>query len=244
MDKHKSSNYNEGRPRLAVPQRSSTVPPQQGLPSKRATSQGSKPSTANSHRHAHQTPIATLVHSLLGGTIILRIRAFFRGKKTAVIISGVVLLVGIFTAELIRQHNITKTYGTTNPNKIIENLEYQTVLPTGKSITELGGWRRVSPPTGDPVYAYNDTIDGISISVSQQPLPQSFSNDSVGQLAELAKQFNATTKLDRGNTTIYVGTSAKGPQSALMVKNGLLILIKSQEKVSDNAWAKYAQALN
>jgi hypothetical protein len=120
---------------------------------------------------------------------------------------------------------------------------YHTMLPTGKSIAALGGWKRVSPPGKDPVFAYTDTIDSIPISVSQQPLPQSFKNDAANQTAEVAKKFNATDKVDAGTIDVYVGTSAKGPQSVIFTKNNLLVLIKSEKKIKDASWATYAQSL-
>lgn len=119
------------------------------------------------------------------------------------------------------------------------NPEYQTVIPKGKNIADLGGWKRVSPPKASPVYAYSDTLDNVSISVSQQPLPPSFN----GNVAELAKKFNATDKVDANGTDVYIGTSAKGPQSTIFTKNGLLILIKSQKSIDDKAWAYYIESL-
>jgi hypothetical protein len=122
--------------------------------------------------------------------------------------------------------------------------DYKTTLPKGKSIDALGGWHRVSPPNGNPVFAYADKIDGVSISVSQQPLPESFYPDVDDQVANLAKGFSATDKFDADGTDIYVGTSAKGPQSVILAKKDMLILIKSTAKISDDSWAKYVQSLN
>lgn len=121
--------------------------------------------------------------------------------------------------------------------------DYETVLPAGKSIRELGGWKRVSPPEKEPVFAYADVIDGVSVSVSQQPLPASFKRDTDNQVAELAKKFNATHKIDGNDSSIYVGTSAKGPQSVIFTKGDVLVLIKSQKKINDTAWTAYAQSL-
>ncbi len=121
---------------------------------------------------------------------------------------------------------------------------FQTVLPDGKPISKLGGWQRVSPPKNEPVFAFSDTVDGVPVTVSQQPLPDSFKSNLNSQVAELAKKFNATTELEASDTTVYVGTSSKGPQSVIVAKNGLLILIKSQKVVSDVAWADYVRSLN
>lgn len=120
---------------------------------------------------------------------------------------------------------------------------YSTLSPGGRPVEELGGWKRVSPPENDPVFAFTDQINGVEIAVSQQPLPASFRNDTDAQVAELAKKFNATAKIDAGTTVLYAGTSTKGPQSVIFTKMGLLILIKSQEKIDDGTWVKYVKNL-
>jgi len=115
--------------------------------------------------------------------------------------------------------------------------DYKTVVPKDKTVSELGGWKLISPPGKEPVFAYGDTIDGIPISVSQQPLPAG------SQVAEIAQKFNATDKIDADGTTVYVGTSSKGPQSAIFTKNNLLVLIKSESKVSPVSWSNYVKTL-
>jgi len=124
-----------------------------------------------------------------------------------------------------------------------EKPSYETILPEDKSISELGGWRRVSPPENDPVYAFTDSLDGIPVSVSQQPLPQSFRDDPAGRVAELAQKFSATEKLETSDITAYVGTSSKGPQSVIFTKNDLLILIKSEKKINNTSWQNYIASL-
>jgi hypothetical protein len=173
-------------------------------------------------------------------TLLAAIRRLSFAKKALI---GAVVVGIIITGLSLQHHDATNT-GVSDPNKVIENLEYQTVLPHDKSIDNLGGWKRVSPSGSEPVYAYVDSINGIPVSVSQQPLPNSFKSDIDGQVGELAKKFNATTKLDASGTNVYLGTSAKGPQSAILTKNGLLILIKSQGKIDDSAWIDYAKSLN
>lgn len=101
----------------------------------------------------------------------------------------------------------------------------------------------MSPQESTPVYAYIDVIDKIEVSVSQQPLPDKFIEGTDSQLAQLAKDFGANQEIKADGIKVYVGTSSKGPQSAIMIKNGLLILIKSQSKISDDAWARYAESL-
>ena len=128
-------------------------------------------------------------------------------------------------------------------NSSKESPSFATVLPQGASIESLGGWRKASPPGSDPAFAYTDTVDSVAVSVSQQKLPRDFSQNPAAHVAELAKSYNATTQFIVDDTPIYIGTSAKGPQSVIFTKRGLLILIKSQQKISDVAWKRYITSL-
>lgn len=166
-----------------------------------------------------------------------RLRHLLVSKKSAVILF--IVLAGLAS------YSISTSFTTSNhPSNVTFDPGYQTILPDGKSIGDLGGWRRVSPPQKDPVYAYADHIDGVAVTISQQPLPKQFTANSKEHVAELAKKFNATTEIDASGTAIYVGTSAKGPQSVIFTKNNVLILIKSQQKIDNTSWQRYADSLN
>lgn len=119
---------------------------------------------------------------------------------------------------------------------------HPTILPRGTSIKDLGGWQQLRGPNGTAVYVYADTISNVPISVSQQPLPESF-KQAGNDIEKLAKNYNATETINANGTKIYIGTSAKGPQSVIFTKNSLLILIKSQKNISNKAWAKYIASL-
>jgi hypothetical protein len=122
--------------------------------------------------------------------------------------------------------------------------EFNTLLPNGKSIDNLGGWKRVSPPGAAPAFAYSDKIGSVTIAVSQQTLPDEFKGNTSDRMTELAKGFNATEKLTTENgTTIYLGSSAQGPQSAILAIDHLLILIKSTNKIDDKKWASYVDSM-
>ncbi len=95
----------------------------------------------------------------------------------------------------------------------------------------------------DPVFMYVDTIGNVDINVSEQPLPHTFISDINSSIATLAKQYNATDKIDARDTTIYVGTSVKGPQSAIFAKRGLLVLIKSRSRIDRSLWISYVDSL-
>jgi hypothetical protein len=121
--------------------------------------------------------------------------------------------------------------------------EYKTLLPKGKTIEDFGGWTRVSPSSAAPVYAYLDKLGASPIRVSEQPLPEGFSDDTEEQVRALAEDLNAKEVISVGDTTIYVGTSSKGPQSIVFTKNNLLILIRSSIIIDNKLWAEYIDSL-
>lgn len=163
---------------------------------------------------------------------------FIKTHKKLVIVAGAALVVALIAIGFALLQS-----GNTEVEKapIVEDTGFQTVLPAGKTIKELGGWERISPLNTASVFAYADTIDDISISVSQQPLP--FSGDIDGQVGQLAAAYSATNTLDASGTKVYIGTSAKGPQSTIFSKNGLLILIKSQANINNESWTRYISSL-
>jgi len=219
VDIKKPERYRGGRTRLNVPQRGDAplvprVPPQSSQPV----------------NDVDQTTIRSILFT----------------KKNIIISAGVLLvIIGlIITFSIIRQRDLARDARQNELSKSVQDLEYQTILPSGKSIDSLGGWKRVSPSKADPVYAYVDKIGDTPINVSEQPLPQSFIGDTDDNVAELAKQYNATTKIDANGIKVYIGSSAKGPQSVIFTKNSLLILIKSDQKIDDAAWVSYIKSLN
>jgi hypothetical protein len=135
--------------------------------------------------------------------------------------------------------------GATRPPQLIKGTpDYATVLPAGKTIADYGGWTRISPPNRDPVYAYVDKVSNVQINVSEQPLPAGFTANPAAQTAQLAQSFNATDKFTVGNAPVYIATSSDGEQSAILSKDKLLILIKSNSPLTNNQWAAYINTLH
>lgn len=118
---------------------------------------------------------------------------------------------------------------------------FSTKTPRGESYD--GKWTRVSPPERNPVYAFSDSIDGIRIIVSQQPLPKELRDQTATSTKTLAAGYSATEKLSVSGAVTYIGTSAKGPQSVIMTKDNLLILVKSSQRIPNTAWEKYLSDL-
>jgi len=185
---------------------------------------------------------------------ILKSRFYVQTKRTLrrldkkVVIKRVVKY-GIFIATLVmfyiiipKQSVNTQDPKTTKvePGLVRGTPTYKTLLPQGKNIKDLGGWIR---PGNKSVYVYLDRIDNVAINVSQQPLPEDFRNDVEQQVDDLAMAENATEKITVGSINVYIGTSAKGPQSVFFAKENLLVLIKSASKIENDQWARYINSL-
>lgn len=128
---------------------------------------------------------------------------------------------------------------------VYETPEFSTLSPSDKNVADLGGWARVSPPGSDKVYAFSDTIGDTNIIVSQQQIPEQFKDAPDTKLKEFAESYAANRVLPTNDdVTAYIGTSAKGPQSVLLLKNDLLVLIKSSSIINDDAWVGYINSLN
>lgn len=177
-------------------------------------------------------------------------------RKRLILVVIVVAVVGVvgYTVVTTITRTITKqqkaaeiTQSKNYTGATLQTPDYATILPEGKTIESLGGWTRVSPSNRNPVFAFVDTIDGKPINVSQQPLPPELKdeqgNQDNTQIVQLAQGYNANDKVIAGQTTIYIGTSAKGPQSVIFGKNNLLVLIKSSVALTDDRWAAYVNGL-
>lgn len=149
------------------------------------------------------------------------------------ILAGIVFLgIGIYQAHSSRADETSNL-----PN-------FDPLLPRGKTIENLGGWQKLTSPNGDAFYVFVDTVNGVSVNVSQQLLPGKFKGDVNNKMTEMARAYNANTKLDADGVRVYLGSSAKGPQSVLFTKNGVLILMKSWATIPDADWIAYIKSLS
>lgn len=119
--------------------------------------------------------------------------------------------------------------------------EFETVLPDGNKDATLSD--RFAYDAEKKVASFTDKINGVPITVSQQPLPPNFQEDPDGQVEKLAKNFNATKKISANGETAYLGTSAQGPQSLVMRKSNLLVFIFSEQEISEQIWGEYIARL-
>ncbi len=183
-----------------------------------------------------------------------RLRTFMTPKRiiaTLVLLMVAWALVGRFIPKPAGESQKQPTASQTNsPTSSAPNTpltkgtpDYTTVLPAGKTIESLGGWTRVSPPNGNAVYAYVDTVGKATLTVSQQPLPDNFKDDTNAEIDQLAAGYNATQKLTVQGTVVHIGTSVKGPQSVIFTKNKVLVLIKTNIPLDNDQWSAYISQL-
>lgn len=118
-----------------------------------------------------------------------------------------------------------------------ESPDFVALTPSGKTVE----WNRLAPPNSASFYVYTDTINGISVRVSEQPLPSNL--QSADQMAELAKNYNANRSITVDTATVYIGTSLKGQQSVIFTKRSLLVLITSNATLNDEQWSQYISSM-
>lgn len=119
--------------------------------------------------------------------------------------------------------------------------EFPVLSPAGNGVSNLGGYAKVSPPGSPATYAFLDNLENVGIKVSQQELPDKLKDKS--ELQKMASDFNANRQLKTDQGTVYIGQSAKGPQSLVLAIDGLLVLISSDGEISDAAWKAYISNL-
>lgn len=163
---------------------------------------------------------------------------FKKPNKRLFTIAVVMLVIGFSGVGLgiYQAHSSQADVGSNKPN-------FTPLLPAGNTIEQLGGWQKLTTPNNDVFYVYVDDIAGVSVNVSQQQLPGKFKGDLTNKMTEMARAYNATVKLDVNGTTVYVGTSAKGPQSVLFAKNEALVLMKSWATIDQADWIAYIKKM-
>jgi hypothetical protein len=121
--------------------------------------------------------------------------------------------------------------------------DFKTVLPSGSSIDQLGGWTRVSPEQSAPVYAFNDKIGSVTVIVSQQALPDALRSDTSSKVKALASTYGPPERIMAGTTEVFISRSQSGPASVALTKSNLLIFIKTNDTISDTDLITYIKSL-
>ncbi len=166
------------------------------------------------------------------------------------IAAGFVVVIAFFTITILANNQSqdvdVKKDGKTPINKQDVDAQvpyYDTLIPAGKTIEQLGGWTRSSPVDRNSGFVYVDYIRDNRITVNQQILPEDFKVDTNVQMDAIAKSLNATEVITVEGLTVHIATSSKGPQTIIFNKDGLLVFLRSSVKLSNNDWIGYINAL-
>lgn len=162
---------------------------------------------------------------------------------------GIITIISIGTAASYVFTHQPKSTSNVSPSTTTEHSDtgkvsqespgFKALTPTGADVT----WTHLAPPNSADFYAFTDRLEGVSIRVSEQPLPDNFLDDPSGSLAQLARDYNANRNLSVNGITVYVGTSTKGQQSLLFTTDSLLVLITSDSTLNDKQWTDYITSL-
>lgn len=169
-------------------------------------------------------------------------------RRPAVLRFGTVIVIAIVVVgayALFTTRNRSNTVNVSGPNT--ENTgqvtqkspDFTALTPANKNVT----WTRFAPPSGSSFYAYSDKLEGVTVRVSEQPLPDDFKDNPGEKVALLARNYNANRTMTVAETTVYIGTSQKGEQSLIFTKESLLVMITADTTLNDKQWTDYIAAL-
>ena len=176
-------------------------------------------------------------------------RLLKKKKIRTILIVFIIAIICLIALIKINPFSNTEKTKEENPTLITEQDKtaevpfFETLIPAGKSIEQLGGWTRISPKDKNAVFAFTDSIDNNRIVVGQQPLPEDFKENTEEQLESLAKTYKSSEKVTVNGTTIHIASSAKGPQAVIFVKNGILVNIRSSVTLTQDKWIDYVNSL-
>lgn len=160
------------------------------------------------------------------------------GAGSALVIGGLVVGSALFIHHNKQQQSDDSSTAVLSDQTEKPNFDYS--LPKG-DVSKLEKEPRFDAKR--QVVNYVDSIGGVEITVSQQPLPEGFKDNTEDKVKKLAEDFTANHVLATANPTAYLGTSAKGPQTVIFAKKDLLVFIQSTSKIDDHDWAEYITSL-
>lgn len=181
----------------------------------------------------------------------LKAKAFVTRDRKTMIITGsivgvmVLLVVGKFTfLGGSSSGGQTAVQGETTQESIELNAttDFEIIIPNFRTKEQLS-IAKVSPPGAPAAYAYLDVIGDDEVQVTQQELPEVFKTNQEKEFEEFALGFAADQRIDGEGFTAYVGTSERGPQSVVAIKNERLVLIKSTKVIDNQLWSQYMVSL-
>ncbi len=162
-------------------------------------------------------------------------------KKNLILLGSVILAIG--GGSLLITHK--KSEGTANNANKTTQVAGKTIFKPDFDVVKLN----TTPDDKvifDPerkVASFEVSTGMQTVTISQQQLPDSFKNDPAGELSNLASSIYATKELSYSGGKAYLGQSAKGPQTVVLVKKGLLIFLASSNIITDTQWTDLINSL-
>lgn len=126
----------------------------------------------------------------------------------------------------------------------VSDIDFKPVLPPGKTLDSYKKKVARKSPDGSKILTFLEVLESTDVQVTEQKLPINFKTDSAGELAKVAKDFQANSVIQIDGQKIYHGYSERSRvQTLIMVRNNLLVFLVSSKKLEDTTWVGYISTL-
>lgn len=160
----------------------------------------------------------------------------------AIVLVGAIVVATPYVIRATRGKGSSST--ATNSANTEQQLPYAPLEPATDSVA-TSHIQNVQYDSARQLYKYNDTYLGISLTVSQQPLPDNLRN-SPDALKTLAASIGANEMVTTTNGTVYISTSKESKlttQRLVFASKQILVFIQANGVLKNPEWVKYVQAL-
>jgi hypothetical protein len=185
-----------------------------------------------------------LVKSNTYKKIVKKLSSSSKKEKTVWAIVIVILAISFASYRVLINNTDSDGIKSSNGNNLLKlkrgTPAFSALIPNGKNIKDLDA--RINDG-GQPLFFFSDKIAQSTITVSQQPLPESFKNNTAGQIEILAKNSGANDIITVGEVTVYIARPPEGLENIIFTKNGLLIYIKTSARLTNEQWSIYISSL-
>lgn len=155
-----------------------------------------------------------------------------RISKAAGVAIACLLIAGAIIAGVKHFQKSPSVYSTNNEIQ-------QTTLPSGEQAAGKVK-TQASYEQQKSVVSNMDKIAGIGVTVSRQPLPETFKEQPEQEVEKLAQSFKANKVIEAKGTKAFYGISSEdGSQTVVLTKKGLLIFIRAQKELDKEALTQY-----
>lgn len=129
---------------------------------------------------------------------------------------------------------------------VLDEPDFKPLFPAGTTSDDFVRKQTKQSPSGDVIFSFEDAVNGVPIEVTQQLLPDFFSNSPSAGFEEIAESLQLTTlTVSPGQRRIHYGVSERdGVQSlATLVNDRIMVFIRSPQPLAETAWQGYVDTL-